>query len=1077
MLEVHHSNRLETLIEALVEVTDRPLSDPFAAEVIVVQNQGMARWIAQQTAESTGIGARLTFALPASFFWQVLQAWLPHLPETAAFDKEALLWRLLRLLPERLDQPAFAPLQRYLATDDSDLRLYQLVRRVADLFDQYLVYRSDLVLAWEAGSEDHWQAILWRALCAESGSGHRAQLLVDLERAMASGVPASGVLPERVSLFGLTALAPVYVNLLGALARFIPVNIFNLNPCRGYWADLIDERGQARRRACAQKAGLPDPTGLLDVGNPLLASLGHAGQVLLDQLLEQGGQDHDRFEAPAADHLLAQVQRDLLDLEDPRLATGERLIASEDASIQIHSAHSRLREIQILHDRLLGSFERLNGLEPRDIIVMAPDIDLYAPYVEAVFGAGSPGQHIPWSIADRRLGAEQPLAEALRVLLALPRSRLEAAETLSLLQIPPVCRRFGLDLGGIERIRSWVRESGIRWGADAAMRTRHGLPPEDANTWSFGLDRLFLGYALPPDSQAEPYSGILPYVDIEGGEAVDLGRLQSFLESLTDWQDRLTVSLSLREWRVRLNELMASFLAPDEDEEPLAQAVRDRLDEVAAMSEGAGFDGPLSLDVVRALLDAVLDESAGAQRFMTGRVTFCNMVPMRSIPFRVVCLIGMNGTDFPRNQRPLSFDLMAQAPRRGDRSRRRDDRYLFLEAILSARDILYLSYVGNDQRDNSLKVPSVVVSELLDYLGEGYRLADGPDPTAHLCVHHPLQPFSRTYFDGHDPRLASYARLWLAAAHTIRETAIPAFAAQSLGPPDDALRTLDIEDLIRFLRNPARAFLIERLGLRLPVEDEVPEDAEPFDLAPGLERYALRQSLLTQLLDGGYPSTILTRLRGEGVLPHGAPGELVLDEQLAVAQPFVDRLERYAGERLEPLEVDLWLGGFRLQGQLRQLQPDGLLEMRFGKLRAKDRLAVWVRHLVLNAMAPEHVGRESRFLAEDVTLTLSDVTLADVEGARALLLDLLELRWRGLHAPLAFFPESAFAWLESGEYGAAFEAAWSGERNYAPESADAAVRIAFRGCDPIDAIFEATARRILQPMLACSSQVKAGEDR
>jgi len=448
-------------------------------------------------------------------------------------------------------------------------------------------------------------------------------------------------------------------------------------------------------------------------------------------------------------------------------------------------------------------------------------------------------------------------------------------------------------------------------------------------------------------------------------------------------------------------------------------------------------------------------------------------VPMRSIPFRVVCLIGMNGADFPRSQRPLSFDLMARNPCRGDRSRRRDDRYLFLEALLSAREVLYLSWIGNDQHDNSLKVTSVVVEELLDYLRRGYRPEGGADLEAHLVVRHPLQPFSRAYFDRSDGRLFSYAHTWVDAARVRRDPQVPAFFDKDLGPPDEDLRTLDIEDLIRFLRNPARYFLTRRLGLRLPEEAEIPEDREPFD-ADNLERYQLRQSLAQGLLSGRDRGSILARLRAEGVLPHGAPGELLLDEQLAEAVPFVRRLQGGLSEALEPVEVDLSLAGFRLQGQLGNLQAAGLLDYRFGALKAKDWLRVWVRHLVLSCIAPKGVERRSTYVANDRTLSLTRV-----EDPAALLTDLLDLRWQGLQRPLPFFPETALAWVQYG-YGPAFDQAWSDPFSPVPEQADVAVRIAFRGRDPmrdpIRAEFEQIATRTLGPMLAHSESVKAQRD-
>jgi len=1063
MLQVYHSNRLEALVEELARITAAPLVDPFRPETIVVQNQGMARWIAQQLAQRNGIGAQLDFPLPARFLWRVVQAWLPETPDATGFDKNALLWRVYRQLPELLDRPAFAPLIRYLADDASGLKLYRLAQRIADLFDQYLVFRPELVLGWEQGEDEHWQAVLWRALGTGGDQAHRARLLAELESAMARDEPDTDALPERVCLFGLSALAPVYVRIFGALADRIPVYLFFLNPCREYWSDLVDERGQARRRARARRAGRPDPTGLLDLGNPLLASLGHAGQVFLDQLLELGGLDYDRFLSPRGDRLLQRVQRDLLELIDP-CAAEPQVVARDDFyfSMQLHGTHGPLREIQVLHDRLLHLFEALDGLEPRDIIVMAPDIDRYAPYVEAVFGAADGSLRIPWSIADRRIAGTRPVLDALKYLLALPSSRFEAGELLSLLEIPALRRRFDLDDQSVERIRTWVRESGVRWGQDGAMRADLGLPDESANTWDFGLQRLFLGYALPPDADDELYAGVLPYPDAEGSEAVALGQLAALVETLGVWRRRLTVPRSLAGWRSAVSELLADCFAPDDEEEALLQLVRDGLDAAVVRAEAAGLDRPVGLEILRAIVRDLLDDNRGAHRFLTGRVNFCNMVPMRSIPFRVVCLIGMNGTDFPRPQRPLSFDLMARHPRRGDRSRRRDDRYLFLEALLSARDVLYLSWVGNDERDNSLKVPSVVIEELLDYLRRGYRLPDGADPTERLVLRHPLQPFSRCYFDRHsdlgDDRLFSYAQTWLEAARTQVEGELPPFFDTELPEPGEAFRTLELADLIRFLCNPARYFLTERLGLSLPEEAEILPDTEPFDAA-GLEGYRLDQVLLQELSAGQAPASIPARLRGAGILPHGTPGELLLGERLAAAEHFVQRLQDHPAPEAEPIEVDLTLAGFRVQGQLRNPHATGLVDYRFGRLNAKDRLRAWVRHLVLNILAPEGIEPTSTFIARDRILRL-----APVPDAESLLADLLALYRQGLTRPLAFFPESALAWLEHG-YGSGFDHAWRGRYNPAPERDRIEVRIAFRGREPIGEEFEQTAAHILGPML------------
>jgi exodeoxyribonuclease V gamma subunit len=1075
MLHLHHSNRLERLLERLVAVTEAPLSDPFAPEAVVVQNPGMARWVGQQLARATGIAANLDFPLPARFVWDVFRAWFPDLPERSGFDREALLWRAMALLPGHLSEPTFTELARYLASGPSALKRYQLCRRIADVFDQYLVYRPDWVLAWEAGEEDHWQARLWRAMVASTDGRHRARLYGDFFAAMAR--EPEGPLPERVSVFGLSALAPAYLEVLGALAGRLEVHIFLLNPSREYWADIVDEKGQARRRARWRAKGLADASGLLDVGNPLLAAMGHSGQELLDQLLDQseasGGLEHDDFAPGPRDTLLRRLQDDVLDLVDRRSRDAESRepVAARDASLQVHACHGPLREVQVLHDRLLALLDEggPDGLTPRDIVVMAPDIEAYAPYVDAVFGAAEEGLRIPWSIADRRPAAEAPVVDTVLALLDLPLSRLTASEVLALLESPPVQRRLGLDADGVARVRRWVREANIRWGTDGAMRAELGLPGDEANTWAFGLARLFLGYALPP--RATLYRGILGYPDVEGGEAEDLGALQTLLDRLTAWRRRLAGDYPPGEWQDLVGRLLDDLFDPDEAEAVALQAIREAVDGLVEQAAAARFEEPIPRDMLRAHLADALEEPVGAQRFLTGRVTFCNMVPMRSIPFRVVALLGLNDTDFPRVQRPAGFDLMAQRPRRGDRSRRRDDRYLFLEALLSARDVLYLSYVGHDIRDNSERVPSVVVDELLDYVTAACCLEGGGDLRQHLVVSHPLQPFSPRYFADDDPRLYSYARDWLSAAQAEGGGVEPVFADAPVPVPEAGELALDT--LVRFLESPARAFLEQRLGMGLPEEAEAVADSEPF-YPDALEGYSIRQRVLERVLEGEPAQAALPMLRGAGELPHGPLGELVFGEQGAGVEDYARRLQARLGEPRDALEVDLPLGsdGPRLRGWLRGLTAHGQVRHRFGRLKAKDRLRLWLRHLALCALAPEGIAPVSVHVAEDLSLTLAPVAypmdrLADLLAA-----------WRsGMAAPLPFFPETSLARARQGSVDGKVLKAWRDDWSNRGEAFDAAVATAFRGVvRPLDDAFEEWAERLLAPMLDVSSEVAAEDD-
>lgn len=1074
VLRTHHSNRLEVLVETLAARLLTAGPDPFEPEVVVVPNQGMARWVSQRLALRNGIVAQVDYPLPATFFWRMLKAWLPKAPDQDAYQRGALAWRLFRLLPGLIDSPPFQDLKRYLDAEVSDLRRFELAAQLADLFDQYLIYRPDLCRAFEeGGGEGDWQAILWRIMANEIGSAHRASLLAELDRAVSLGAGPVLPLPPRVSLFGVGSLAPVQVQMLGALSRYTDVALYYLSPCREYWADVAEPRQLARRRARASRAGLADPTGMLDIGNPLLASLGHAGQAFLDQLLELGGADEDHFVAPVGDSLLAHLQRDILDLADRRAQepTARTPISDHDLSFRVHGAHGPLREVQVLHDRLLDLFAALPGLEPRDIVVMAPDMALYAPYVDAVFGTAEKPLRIPWAIADRKPGADQSLAGAITALMALRHSRLPATEVLALLAVPAVQRRFAISERVRERLAQWIADTGIRWGLDEGTRRELELPAERLNTWAFGLGRLFLGYAMPTEWAEAPYRDLLPYPDIDVDEVEALGVLQSLIDALAEWRRQLASPRVASDWAEAINRLLETFFVFAEDAElTLVDSIRSVLGQLVRQQDIAGVEDPLSADLVAAILRQALDEPAGAHGFLTGRTTFTNMVPMRSIPHRVVAILGMNGDAFPRSQCTLSFDRIAAEPRRGDRSRRRDDRYLFLECLLAARGAIHISWTARSARDNTACAPSVVVAEVLDYIDASFRLPGVAKPTDALVIHHPLQPFSQEHFDGTRSSVASHSSRWCAAARAAIDGTATPFITTPLADPDPALRRVELADLLRFLGDPAGYFLRQRLGLRLPHREDAQTDEEPFVIPAGLERYALRSALLEGRQRAHGPEQIIATLRAMGALPHGALGEQEALAQLQIVDNLMARGAKWSGANMAPVEVDLAIGLFRLQGELHHLTDSGLLLSRPARLKPKDRLAAWVRHLVLCALAPGGVALRTAYVAEDYTLVLSAV-----DDPGAVLANLLDLYWEGLTHPIPFFPASSFAWLEKGTE-EAVEAQWLGGANGAAEGDSLAVRIAFRGLTPFGEAFKVYAQRVYRPLLAVSTLIRASQE-
>jgi exodeoxyribonuclease V gamma subunit len=1069
--EVYFSNRMEVLLECLGQVISAPLSSPFDKEIILVQSKGLERWLVQQLAHSRGIWANGSFPFPNAMMRQIFSALLGPLPDISRFSPDVLAWRILGLLPACTRRPGFESLANYLSGDHGGLKSMQLSRKIADVFDQYTLYRPEMVLEWEAGRSDDWQAQLWRELTNGCSDQHRAAQRREVLDRIEHELPGAIALPARLSVFGIPVLPPFHLDILYALSRHIRICLFLLNPCREYWGDLTTRQQEYREKSKAALRGSPVEESHIEVGNALLSSMGLQGRQFLNLLLDKEEVlATSAYRDPGEDSLLACMQSDILTLQDRGRDTAKTPLAANDASIQIHSMHSPMREMEALHDYLLSLFDANRELEPRDIVVMTPQIETYAPYISAVFSASEDARkRIPFSIADRSPKSESLVIQAFLKMLRLCRSRFGATEVMDLLETPPVRARFDLAPGDLETIQGWIAATGIRWGIDGADRTRFGVPHFDENSWQEGLKRLLVGYALPQEKD-QFFENILPYDDVEGSESQVLGRFVDFALALFERIRDLESPRTAQEWQSALLDLLDRFILADEDTERDAQMLRSVLHDIATDAGLAGFTGQLGIEAVRQWLEEHLQAEGWSQGFLTGGVTFCEMLPMRSIPFRVVALVGMDSTAFPRQGRPPGFDLIAQDPRPGDRSLRDEDRYLFLEALLSARERLYISYVGQSIQDNSEIPPSPLVNELLDYVEQGFM----PAPPAQtiqqqLVVRHRLQAFSQEYFAGGN-QLFSYSQDNLNAlrAREEKNAQQAPFMRFPTADPTEDWRSLDIRDLRRFFRQPVEFFLHERLGIRLERPSVRAEDCEPFSL-DGLNRYAVEQEISQRLLGGEDISGLAAVIRSRGVLPPGTVGEVLYRQSLQEAAEFVRKVQPLL-EEMPPLarEIRIDIGGFRLSGTIRDFRGNLLLHYRCADIKPKDLLAAWIDHLAWNVAAGATEAATTVLAGKDHCYQFSPTP----ECAKYLTV-LLEAYWEGLKKPLHYFPRSSFAYAEAvqgqevpGRAMSAAENIWRPQSKETPGEGDEPYnKLAFRNCDPLDEDFEELALAILEPLL------------
>lgn len=1076
------NNRMEILVQTLAaQLRASRHASPFTPDLVVVQSAGMQHWLRLQLASANGICANVQF----KFLREITDGLMYSaqvIERGRAFSEDNMLWMFLRLFHDEtlMEMPVFRHVRDYFSGEQPDLKKFQLAERLASIFDRYIIYRPDWLLAWEQNTEPGellhdphapWQAELWRRMTELAGGAWHYAAFRDRFLARLRAGHAE-FLPERIAIFGISNMPRFFLDIFAECSNFCEIDLFYLNPCMEDWSYAYSRREIARM----DDRRTPQKLQYLYSGNDLLASFGQAGRdyfkLLLDRI-ELGFDDWlaAGFETSrSAPTMLRQVQSDILELSNSR---GTAPPSPGDNSIIINSCYSEQREIEVLLDQLLALI-KTDAVPPSEIVVMAPDITPYVPYIEAVFGQGGDSAKavIPYTVADRLMLADSHILNAFLQILALHSRRFTSLEVMEIFGVPAVHRHFGLAEDDLPLIRHYLSEANIRWSWDGPDKEFFGLPPVPLNSWEFGFERLLAGLAYGPAEGL--VHGIAPYDDFEGDAARIVGQFIGFVRELHEFITAMRTPRTPEKWLEFLQNLLSFFFSETADYVLEIQQLRSQLDRLGL--DRSGFDAPVSIAMISDFLQSRLAPLTRPGRFCRGGVTFCSLAPMRSIPFEVVALLGMNNDSFPRNPRRPNFDLRDRYPRQGDVTRRTEDRYIFLETLISARSHLVISYVGQDIKSNETLPPSVVVSELIDYLNRAYPGQAGDA----LTRKHPLQPFSPHYFRP-DSGLFSFDLASYRCANALLNRSageherthwrlVPA-------PAPSVPEIISLDELGRFLNNPARSFITRRLKSRLEIrqEDELKE-TETFDL-DALERYQLADGILEALLAAAVPDAacrdaLYAKLHAAGDLPHGENGrrtfDAICEECLAMRRAILDAA---GGESLlRPVSLDLRYPEFRVEGVLDSLYPGKQLFYHLSGSYHKYPLNAWTAHLALHAAG----------LPPRPTFVIckggSRYRIAELSGgdANAELLKIVDFYRRGSEEPFCFFPATSMAFVQSlleqaGDPAAAVREArknWYATAFSRGDNLDAYVEACFGPELPPPELLEANARPLLEPLLA-----------
>jgi exodeoxyribonuclease V gamma subunit len=1015
-LHLHRAERTDLLADGLGNLLSNPLPDPFAEELVIVPAKGVERWLSQRLSHILGRGtgqdgvcAGISFRNPRSLIAEITGT-----EDDDPWHPDSLVWPLLEVVDESCNDAWCKTLATHLGhfeadgSEEKELRQgrrYAVARRLAGLFASYARQRPQLLIDWENGAADgldadlDWQPPLWRALLdrvdADPPHIRHAKTLATLQESPTDR-------PERISLFGHTRLPSTEIELLDALSTHHDLHLWLPHPSDNLWRSLADVHGQIPRR---------DDTSHREVGHPLLATLGRDLRELQRGLPADPQTDEYLGGGDRPDTLLGWLQADIT--ANVVRPTG-RSHGPDDRSVQVHCCHGPARQIDVLREVLLGLLADDETLEPRDILVMCPDIEIYAPLIVAGFGLGDmirgvhPAHQLRVRLADRSLVQTNPLLGVASQLLALAGGRATSSEVLNLAQAAPVRARFGFTDDNLEDITRWVRQANIRWGFDRDHRKPYGVDFVQ-NTWRFGIDRVLAGVAMSDDSRAW-IDTTLPLDDVSSNRVELAGQLAEYVDRLQHVVESLTGARPLRDWLTALEDGI-NLLARvgDDDAWQISQLQREFGDVLT--DSGPRAETTMRLQDVRALLDRHLAGRPTRANFRTGTLTVCTMVPMRSVPHRVVCLVGLDDGVFPRIGVVDGDDVLARNPMTGERDIRSEDRQLLLDAVGAATERLVITYTGANEYSGQERPPAVPLAELLDTLD----LTTERKVRNTIVVKHPLQPFdTRNVIPGqlipNEPFTFDSTVLNAARARSGDRAEKPRFISGPLSapPPDDVV----LADLAAFFRDPVKGFY-RALDFTLPWEVDGVEDAMPVDIN-ALEEWTVGDRMLDDMLHGMEPARARDAEWRRGTLPPGQLGWRKAKEICEQSGLLADAARAYRNAEPDAIDVDIDLGGRRLTGTVSPVFGDRLVAVTYSKLDGRHLLQSWIPLLALLAHDPTRdwaaicIGR-----AKKTTTPRQDTLRRPAESAVELLADLVAMYDEGRRAPLPLPAKTSYAWAEA----------------------------------------------------------------
>lgn len=1011
MINIYQSNKIDILIDFILKTKKKKL---FEKKIIIVQNKDIAEWFQIKIAEKTGISANFSFQQPIEFLINLFNN--KNSPNIKQHAKETQIsWFILKIILDSLNKNEFKMLKNYIDKEKKIEKINKLSEHISKLFKEYLMYKPEWINIWEENKKiknlnNHqiWQKKIWILLINELKKNnfnkfYIPQILKKITNL--KNIFYNKKIPKKIIIYGINYFPIFYFKIINKIQKYINIDIIHLNLFKNLKLNYFNKINLNNKKNKNTPLNIKN-------NNKNITKFFFEKTIKKNTLiflkLKKINKITNLFKNFKKNSLLNNLKQEILNfkknekinykIKPPKKNSKKIKINKSDISLTFHSCNTKQTEIEVLYDYLLNLIKKDNKITPKDIIVMAPNISLYTSYINGVFGSIPKKKRLPFQILDQNLINNNSTINAFIYLIKINKKKITTEKIFKLLEISELSEKFCIKNNQINLLKKWIHESGIRLNINNFNESKNKKYMMQ-NTWSYGLNRIILGHIM--NNKHETWNNILPYNQQEILSFKLIEKFLEFIKLIKKWNKILTKKKKITEWIPICKKLLNNFFCFNIKNQLILIFIIKKWKEMLNDGEKTKIKNKIPISVIYDKIKKYFKKKNENEKFFSNNINFCSINKKRNIPFKIICLIGMNHSFYSNNE--LEFNLIKK--NKNEKNIKYQNQYFFLENLILASNFYYISYIKNNIYDNYEKYPYIITEEIINYINHKFYIKKNNISNTKKNIRdikkHIIKKHQYTFIKKNIFYLNKNKKYYTKEEKQKKKKYL---CITPIKQNKKKTNIIKLNELLFFYKNPIKYFFNKKLKTNFSINNRKILNKEIFELDK-LDQLKFNKILLKLIIKKKTKKQIIKLFMSTGLFPIRNFGKIYIEEQIKNITPLTKKIKKILKKKINK-SFSLKFNKTIIKGRLIKINSNSIIRYKPSILTINDGFSLWIEHLIFcscfKPCTSYYLGiKNSEWYFKKI----------DSKEAKKYLKKIIIEYKKGINFPLILFQKSGWKWL------------------------------------------------------------------